>query len=218
MEEVPVLGEFIVGSAERDINDFNTYSPVFTIDYLASIKDKINVCNELVKSSTVTKEMKAVTQQLVNKSKSLRTNLNTLEGYLKLGANDLDIAVKDVDLKSVRLSITRRNTEGLISNMRTVLIPIKRNLQILVAQGLKMNLLNDIESRLQEISALNTKQNELISKRNRLTDTNIEKFNELWESFQPILNAAKAIYRSADKVKLKDYTISQLKKRINAKS
>jgi hypothetical protein len=217
MEDVPVLGEFVIGSAERDINDFNNYAPIFTIDYLASIRDKIDVCNRLIKSSTVTKELKAVTQQLIDKSKSLRVSLNTLEGYLRLSAGDLDIAVKDVDLKSVRQAITKHNTEGLIANMNTALIPVKRNASVLLARGLKWTLIDDIEVRLKEISALNAKQNELTSKRNRLTDANIEKFNELWRCLRPILNAAKAIYRNVDEVKLKDYTISQLKKRISAK-
>jgi hypothetical protein len=67
-----------------------------------------------------------------------------------------------------------------------------------------------------EISALNVKQNDLVSKRNRLTKQNIEMFNDLWESLQPVLKTAKAIYRGVDDVKLKDYTIAQLLKRINA--
>jgi hypothetical protein len=185
-----VLGGFIVNSAEKDINDFNNYSPVFTVDYLAPIKIKIEGCKELVKSSTVVKELKATTQQLYDKADDLRSKLNAIEGYLKLGADSLDISVKDFDLKNVRLAIMNRNIEGVIANMKTTLVAVKRNQQVL-------------------------EQNDLTSKRNRLTDTNIEKFNDLWYSLQPILIAAKAIY-SGDEAKLKDYTVVQLLKRMNS--
>jgi hypothetical protein len=40
--------------------------------------------------------------------------------------------------------------------------------------------------------------------------------NDLCDSLHPILDAAKALYRGVDDVKLKDYTVLQLKKRINA--
>jgi hypothetical protein len=214
-EEIPVLGGFIVNSAEKDISDFNSYSPMFTIDYLAQIRAKIENCKELVKASTITKELKATTQLLYDKTYDLRSKLNALEGYLKLGADSLDIAVKDFDLKGVRFAIMRRNVEGVISNMKTVLVAVKRNLPVLESKGLKPELIIEIETQLQEINSLNDKQNDLTSKRNRLTNANTEKFNDLWESLQPILNTAKAIY-SGDRVKLKDYTVAQLLKRMNA--
>jgi predicted DNA-binding protein YlxM (UPF0122 family) len=214
IEEVPVIGGFIVNSAEKDINEFNNYSPVFTVDYFVPIKTKIEVCKELVRSSTVAKELKATTQQLYDKTNGLRSKLNAVEGYLKLGAEGLDIAVKDFDLKSVRSAITKHNIEGVILNTKTALVAVKRNLPVLETKGLKQELIDEIESQIKEINSLNEKQNNLISKRNRLTNANIEKFNDLWESFQPILTAAKAIY-SSDKAKLKDYTIAQLLKRMN---
>jgi hypothetical protein len=214
-EEVPVIGEFIVNSAEQDIRDFNSYSSVFTIDYFATIRVKIKVCKELVKSSVVTKELKNATRQLYGESKSLRTKLNVLEGYLKLGADRLDIAFKDMGLSNARLHISNGNIEGLISDMQTLLIGVKRNLPVLEAQGLKQTLIDEIETQTQNINSLNLKQNTLISKRNRLTSENLDKFNDLWDNLKSILTAARAMYRGIDEVKLKDYTITQLKKRIN---
>jgi hypothetical protein len=49
-----------------------------------------------------------------------------------------------------------------------------------------------------------------------MTEKNIYQFNDLWDSLQPILKTAKAIYRGVDEVKLKDYTVTQLTKRIHA--
>jgi hypothetical protein len=170
----------------------------------------------VISSSTLTKELKFVTQQLYDKSKNLRVKINVLEGYLKLGTDDLDIMVEDAGLKSVRSNITNKNTEGLVLNVQKMLTTVRRNQPALEAKGLKPELINEIESQTQEINALNVKQNDITSNRNRLTKQNIGQFNDLWESLQPILKTARAIYRGVDDVKLKDYTIRQLRKRINA--
>jgi hypothetical protein len=216
IEDVPMIGEFVVNNAERDINDFNGYSAKFTVDYLATVKSKVEVCKELAKSSTITKELKSATHQLYSTTKNFRIKLNALEGYLKLGANNLDIAVEDFGLKKVRSNITRSNIEGFLSSMRTSLVAVKRNQPALEAQGMKPAFIDEIETHLREINLLNVRQNELISKRNRLTSDNMDKFNDLWSNLKLIMNTAKAIYQGVNEVKLKDYTIAQLKRRVNA--
>jgi hypothetical protein len=216
IEELPTIGEFVLEGVQKDLDDFSGYSSLFTPEYLEAIKNKIVACKELVASSTVAKELKAVTLQLYGKSKHLRIKVNALEGYLKICAKELDILLEDVGLKSVRNDITRCNMEGLLLNVRKALTAVKRNLPVLEAKGLKPELIGDIETQIQEIDALNVKQNNLTSDRSRLTKANIEQFNDLWDSLHPILDTAKALYRGVDDVKLKDYTILQLKKRVNA--
>jgi hypothetical protein len=216
IEEVPMIGELVIVSAERDIEDFSGYSSLLTADYFASVKAKIEVCKELVKSSAVAKELKSVTLQLYDKTKNFRIKLNALEGYLKLGADMLDVSVKDINIKNVRTDITRGNVGGLLSNMKTSLIAVKRNQPVLEAQGMKPMFIDEIETYLQEIESLYEKQSELTIKRNRLTVDNIDKFNDLWSCIKLIINTAKAIYSGINEVKLKDYTITQLKKKIGA--
>jgi hypothetical protein len=217
MEDIPEIGEFIINSAEEDIADLNKYSSVFTFDYLATIKTKIEICKELVQPSTVTKELKTVALQLYNESKNLRIQLNTLEKYLKLEIGKSNIAFNDIGLKSVRRDIIRQNIEGLLLNMKTSLIAMKRNQPVLEALNRKQTLIDEIETQLQKINSLNQKQHALISKRNRLISENINKFYDLWNSLKSIMVVARAVYRNVDEVKLKDYTIAQLKKRVNAK-
>ncbi|MDR0843669.1 MAG: hypothetical protein LBN71_00470 [Tannerella sp.] len=73
----------------------------------------------------------------------------------------------------------------------------------------------EIEAQVEKINALNVKQNELESVRNRLTKESIEIFNDLWKLLQPVFETGKALYRGVDAARLKDYTLSQLLKRIN---
>jgi hypothetical protein len=214
IENLPTIGEFLLKNLDKDIDDFNNFSSVFTPEYLAAIKNKIYICKDIISSSVVTKELKALTQHLYNESKALRIKINAVEGYLKLAAKELDIAVVDFGLKNIRNDISRNNIEGLVMNVQKTLIAIKRNQAVLESKGLKPELITDIETQTREINNLNVNQNELISGRNRLTKTNIDLFNDLWDSLQPILKTAKAIYRGVDDVKLKDYTIRQLVKRI----
>jgi hypothetical protein len=216
IEDMPVIGEFLLNSVKKDMDDFSKFSSIFTPEYLTTVETKINACKDLISSSTITKELKSVTRQTYDKSKGLRVKLNILEGYLKLGSDGLDVAIEDVGLKNVRNDISRSNIEGLIANMQKTLTVVKRNKSLLATKGLKEELITDIETQIVEIRALNTRQNDLISDRNRLTKENISIFNDLWDSLQPIVKTAKAIYRGVDDVKLKDYTIAQLMKRINA--
>jgi hypothetical protein len=215
IDDVPTIGEFVVSNAERDINDFNGYSSVFTIDYFALVMAKVEVCRELVESSAVTKELKNVMQELYYKAKNFRIKLNVLEGYLRFGSGELDIAVKDVNLKSIRMDIIQGNIEGFLSNMKTLLITVKRNLPALETLGMKPTFIDEIEVQLQEINSLNEKQNALTDKRNKVAVENIDKFNDLWRNIRLILNTAKVIYGGVNEAKLKDYIITQLKKRIN---
>ncbi|MDR0604863.1 MAG: hypothetical protein LBG80_11230 [Bacteroidales bacterium] len=216
VEDLPMLGLFILSSLKQDINDFAKFSSIFTPEYIRILEEKINMCRDLVSSSIIVKELKAVTQQLSDKSNGLRLKLNILEGYIRLSAQELDISEKDTGLREVRDCISRHNTEGLVANTKKLLTVTKRNQTILETKGLNPTLFKEIEDHIQEIVVLNTKQNDLISERNRLTQNNIEVSNDLWEYFQPVLKAAKAIYKGVNDVKLKDYTLSQLLKRIHA--
>jgi hypothetical protein len=215
-EELPVIGEFLLSSLRKDLADFSSFSPVFTESYIQSVEVKISTCKELISSSTVTGELKAVTGKISDSTSRLRVKLNILEGYLKLGAAELDIAIADAGVKGVRSAISRGNIEGVTANTRKLLTAIKRNSPALEAKGMNPALPVDIETQIQEIDALNVRQNELLGTRNRLTGENIELFNDLWTSLHPILETAKALYRGVNQTGLNDYTIARLRKRINA--
>ena len=214
-EELPVIGEFVVDSARKDIADFSSFSPVFTALYFDGIDAKIAVCREKVRSWVVTQELKATTEKLVNMTGGLRVKLNLLEGYLKLAASDLDVKATDMGLSVVRAAISRGNTEKVIMGITEMLIAVRRNQAALEARGMKPALITEIAAIAQDISDLNVKQNELESARNRLTEENMELFNDLWKALLPVFETGKALYRGVDGAKLKDYTVAQLVKRID---
>jgi hypothetical protein len=216
LEELPVVAEFISDGIKKDMDAFSKFSPDFNPDFVARLDDKIRDCKKVSSSSTITAGLKLVTNQLNDLSRGLRGKLNIVEGYMKIGAAELDVLVADAGLKNVRNCISKGNMEGVISNTHKFIEVVKRNQNVLVGKGLNMELINDIEKHIDDIDALNRKQNTMISDRNRLTKQNIELFNDLWDCLLPALNAAKAMFKGVDDVKLKDYTITQLVKRVNA--
>jgi hypothetical protein len=65
------------------------------------------------------------------------------------------------------------------------------------------------------IDGLNMEQNELFSKRSQNCLNNMNMFNNLWDILSDIMLVGKAIYKSTNESKLKDYTMLQIKRRMN---
>jgi ribosomal protein S7 len=215
IEDLPVIAETIVGSARRDIADFSDFSPEFTGLYFDAIDAKIVVCGKKLRSWVVVRELKTTTELLVSKTYQLRPKLNLLEGYLKLSTGSLDVKESDLGLAVVRNAISKGNTEGVVLSVTNLLAGVRRNQAALEAKGMNPLLIDEIAALAQDINTLDVKQNEQESIRNRLTEENIDLFNDLWKTLVPVLETGKALYRIVDEAKLKDYTVAQLIKRLN---
>lgn len=216
IEELVVIAAVILASVRKDIADFAAFSSVFTVEFLDAIAAKIEACKNLIAVSSIAKELKLKTKEVDEKSAAFRTKLNALEAYFKFAADQLDIQVSDVGIKSVRLNISSGNTEGVVSGLRMVLANVKRNKAALEAKGMKPEFLTAFEAEINGIEELNNKQVLLKNEMSRHADVNMDIYNELWNDICVITDGAKAIYRGVDDVKLKDYNISLLRKRINA--
>ena len=82
-------------------------------------------------------------------------------------------------------------------------------------KGMKQELIENLKTLINTIESLNNEQNDLLSRRAQNCLSNIGAFNSLWYLLQPVLHAGKAIYKANNEAKLKDYTLSQLRKRMN---
>ena len=215
MEDVPVITGFVLMSLENDLESFAEFSPIFDSQFITSIKAKQTECYELTKTSEVLKLQKVVTNKITEKSGLLRVSLNQLEGYLKLSNGGLDIHVNDFGLKSIRTAIGKGNVEGIISDARSMLANVKRNEAVLQGKGMKPEFIAGLTAMIQEIELLNTHQNVKKNERSRVSVDNIKVFNELWELLNTVLETGRALYRGVDDVKLKEYTMSNLQKRVH---
>jgi hypothetical protein len=215
-EEVPVIAGFVATSFRRDLAQFSDYSPEYSEEFATDMEAKRKVCVQMVKSSAITSQMKQVTSTLKDKTKQLRPILNKLEGYLNLADGKMDISAEDFALTSLRTQISNGNTEGIIAQGNTLITDLTRNQAVLAPKGLKAVLMESLTSLIDEIDTLNNGQNSKLSDRIQTTSDNYTEFNELWAMVDSVLSTGRSLYRGVDDVKLKDYTLEQLLKRINA--
>lgn len=215
MEALTVIAGFLLESFNTDFELFVQYSPIFSPQFVMGVKEKQAICYESTTPTDVLKLQKVVTNKILDQSGKLRLTLNQVEGYLDFAANDLDIAVKDFPLKNIRLGISKSNVEGVLNNGRNLITCLKRNEPALVAKGMRPEMIISLTAEINDIELLNTNQNVKKNERSRTKVDNIKVFNELWDDLDIIMKAGRAIFRGVDNVKLKEYTMTSLLKRVH---
>lgn len=216
IEELSVIAGFTIENATRDIADFTDFSPMFTPDYLKTLGEKRDNVNHLLQSSSITGQLKVATDELVTKMSTLRNPLNKIETYLRLAKDEIDVLPQDTGVRQVRQMIGLGNAEGLMKALRNLTVVLKRNQTALQTKGFTPPMLEEIEKAIAEIDRLNTLQSKLMSARNLNTQHNMTVFNDLWRDLKTILETGKAIYQRVNPAKAKDYTVTELLRRVNA--
>lgn len=214
MQDIPVILGFVLASFERDKSDFINYSPMFADSFAADTRIKQSECYEIVKAGDVLKLQKAKKSQIDVTVDKFRVSLNKTEGYLKLAVNDLDIKLEDFGVKSTRSALSKSDLEKAISEGRSLVMNLKRNTAKLIAKGLKQEGIDELASIITELETLNEEHNTLKNSRSRAAGDNYALLNETWDIINTILSAGRAIYKGTDPIKLKEYTLSNLQKRV----
>lgn len=215
-EEVPVIAGFVIDELSVDIADFLELSAEYTEEKIEMISTKRTFCLNLGKANVSKKQAQKVTKELEAEKKGLRPVLNKLETYVKKSADALDIAPANFGIKVVRDAINRGNDEGVIGGLKALLGNVNRNLPALQAKGMKAELVDWLTDSCGKIDHLNNEQNRLTNLYSSTADANLKHYNELWDMIKAVCADARAIYKGIDEVKLKKYTISTLRKRVNA--
>lgn len=217
-EDLPVVTGFILTSFENDKLDFLAYSPLFADPFLSNARAKHTECTTIVKASDILKYQKAAKGKLDQLANEIRLYLNEIEGYLKLAKSSLNISVDDFGLSTIREAIASSSREKIASGGQSLLVHLRNNATALSAVGFSNQKLENFETMLNNLSSLNNEHNDKKNERIRTADTNIDKFNALWDVTTTIVDAARAIYKGKNEVKLREYTISNVMKRIHNSS
>ena len=213
MEDMPTVAGFVLASVTRDLADFTAYSPIFTEAYLTDLDAKRKAATELIMTDSVNYELKAITAKLYDQLQTLKTLLVRIDGYLYMAKSSLNN--EKLGMVKLRLDIKRGNIEGVVLNGRSFATNLIKNKTVLLAKGLKQEQIDTLQTILDTLESFNKEQNIMQSKRAQNCVDNRSTFNSLWNLLLPILQAGKAIYKGVNEAKLKDYTMTQLKKRMN---
>lgn len=215
-EELIFIASTVLVSLTIDLPDFNKFADMFTPEYIELIEAKRLVCSNLDSPSSVKKRLQQATILLGEHTTDLRLVLNNVEGYVKLAGDNLDVqGVADVGFIEIRDNISRGNVEGVLNHAHSMLATLERNKVPLLASGFKPDVLDELTAQVLQIDSLNNQQNTLLSDYSRLAQSNMIIFNDLWRSISTILNTGKAIYRGVNKVRLREYTMTYLIRRVN---
>ncbi len=210
IEELSVLGASVHNSLVRDANDFARYlafnSP-FPEDFLLKTQEVINVVSPVV----IIGQLKMVTFRLLTNSYGLRALLNSAEVYFKSAGSSLDVAVKDMGLHAVRVSIDLGDTEQLLLDGNVLNQNIARNDDALDDVGMTEEMQEALVEAFEVISVDNLLQTSLRGTRSSTTESDMVLYNDYWRTYvSPTLVAGKLIYKISKPAKAKDYTASRL--------
>lgn len=214
-ESLPVIGSFLLLSFVEDKQQFISFSPVFNTPFEDNLRAKIAFCSEMVVAEDLVKQQKEITKKIEKTLTDLRVKLNPIEGYIKLAVG-LDVSVNDFGLKKVREGINDKKPEDALSGLKTLAANLARNKTVLETVGYKTVLIDDITAATAVITSLNEQQNEFKNKRSRTADEVLKEYNLLFDMMSIVFNAGKAIFKGVDDVKLREYTFSIVKKRVDA--
>lgn len=216
-EEVPAISGEVVSNYERDFADFSEFSSEFTLQLAEELKQKRAHCLTMVKTKEVTEQMKSLTEQLPKTIKAIRLSVNKAEGYILLAEKLLDLPVSGFSISEFRTELSVKNIPAIVLQGNTLYTKLVRNQTVLASKGMSDEFLTLYKSQIDELDAQKITQKNKMSERAQTTDSNTKDFNELWEMTTKILVAAQAMYRGVNDLKLKDYTISHLRKQLRAK-
>ncbi|MDR1761497.1 MAG: hypothetical protein LBR55_03505, partial [Bacteroidales bacterium] len=193
-EELIVMCEYVQVALQRDLADFNAYSPKFN-QILANFKSKIASMRQVIFPQEKTQELKILTIRLYDTMDKVLDLQLRLAGYLKLAKKDVPISATDFGIVPLKQKIRTRDAEGVLHYLLQVNANIEKYKKQLVAQGLAEELITQLKKAFDQINEDNKKQFEIVSSRRLLTAENTNALNALYEQMMEICTIGKVIYR-----------------------
>ena len=216
IEEMPVISRFLLHSFERDLADFQAYSPDFNEAYRADFESKVEAVEAVVNPKTLIGELKKITHDLYATIDSLRPVMNRLEGYVQRATPEaLTLLPEDFGIKPVRAKITSKDQEGLLETLKVVVANIDANLTELQARGWDDTQDTELREKQAQIKAANEAQEIKLSERKAMVQDNMETLNALWVLMQDVADTGRVrLYKFDNPQKAADYTFTKLKKKV----
>lgn len=209
-EDVPHICNFAESNLNHDLAVFTGYSPKFNQEYLTRFGSDIAKAFEIVEPQAEIQLQKIITDRIFGTLDSLIDAANRLSGYSKFS----NMSLVDLGIYGLRKAIHDRNAEGATDSLHVILRNIANFKEQLTEQGLTDDLIAKFETASATLKEDKKKQYEIFSNRMILVQNNIDLFNGLFKQLNEILMAGKILYKS-DPAKRKEYTLSELKKRVS---
>ena len=213
IEELPVLGGFLLSSMQGSLADFTAFSPDYNAGFMTTANADLATVEALINPKQLTAELKIITARIYNNMTLLRGKIDLLEGYINR-ATGLTIGKKEFGISEVRTKNNNGDVEGLVNALTFLLTNVANNLVAITAKGFTPAQNTALTTLKNDLKNDNIAQNNKINDRNNKVIANYGKLNAFWDKIADIGDAGKRIYKSTAPNKVDDYTMATLKKRI----
>jgi hypothetical protein len=214
IDEVTTIGQFTINSYKRDVDKFKAYKPTkYTDAFLTDLEAKKEVVKGIVNPVVLIAEQKKITERLLNTIIGLRDPMNLLEGYVA-DAVGLTVAPKDFGISPVRQKVNRGEVEGLNGALSTLVTNITNNKPALINVGYSDVAFTALKAAQTSIFDDNAAQNIKEGEIGALVTGNMGVINDFLKDIKGIWADGKRLFKISDKVKLKDYTLADIIRRI----
>jgi hypothetical protein len=214
-EELPFLAEYARDNFIRDQSDFINNSPEYSENFLLKYDPQLKLVKEAVATSMLIAEQKAITGRIAKHYKSARNWVNKVENYAKKAGTTLNSSIEDFGFKGLRNEINMKNDEGTIKKFGELLQHADANKAALEAKGFTTAVRTSLKDFIDAFETDIKSQTRKIDERKDLVKGNNKEFTTLWNMVNDdILETGKVIYKELNKEKVKDYTYTELIKKI----
>jgi hypothetical protein len=214
IEEVTPIGKFIIDAFERDLVPINNKYKKYDSDLLKKIQADHVAVNQLINPQLLTGKIAKLTGDIYTVLNPLQGLLDIIEGYINI-AKGLSVAPEYFGISAIRQANHSGDVEGVADKLKTMLQVVGDNNAALTAEGLTpadITALQNIQT-----TIVNTKaaRGLLESEKQSLVDNNHVAINDFWASLVDICDKGKRVFKTADPVKLPDYTMTSLKQKVS---
>lgn len=213
-EELPVICRYSAINLKRDLTDFTTYSPKFNDEFVTVYEAKIAEAEELVAPEAETVEMKKITNRIFATMTDLMGHVNHLGGYIEMANGSINLSTADFGLSDLRRGISERDPEKVIDRLKDVNQKVVRYKAPLAEQGFTDALQEKMANAYVSLNTDRQTQYQTLSNRQALVQSNVGILNSLYGQLTVVLKTGKILFDRTDPLKVKEYTFTELKKRV----
>ena len=213
-EELLPIAKFTQFSLKRDLAEFTAFSAQFNDEYVASTEAMITEVENLLQPENETLALKLIFQNMDQQFMELQKNLYLVEGYVKLSKSATGLTTTSIGVSSIRKSLNKRDPESILKGMKILITNLQTHSSHLEQKGMPVTLIKTLQDIQVAIAENKQKQFEIRTGRADLVQNNQQVLNNLYFRLTEIYTIGKVLYKNSNPAKYKDYTFTQLKKKV----
>jgi len=210
------IGRILHDMFTRDKDDFVAFSTRYADPFADDFLKIIDEGAELPSVRAVIAEQKVVTKRLHLTMNTFRADFARIAALIGLAKEPLTIANGDFGIKSVREKIPGYKVAEFMASFNNLLKNVKANLAPLEAAGMPNNYVKELETRAKMVSDDDVLQRKIISRRAQLVQDNAIHIGLIHDTMRSVLESGKALYKTTNKAKVKDYMLTELRRKHKA--